>query len=79
MHSDQGPGRKNPPRTHPLCSKLARHRLAHRITQVATARKIGIHRTMLAHWEGGRHTPSLKNFVDWANAIGVEIKLEVRT
>jgi DNA-binding XRE family transcriptional regulator len=73
-----GPKIKRPPRGHPLCIQLVEHRLERRISQVHAARKIGIDRGTLASWELGRHDPSLRNFVDWAAALNLEIKLENR-
>jgi transcriptional regulator with XRE-family HTH domain len=56
-----------------LGAQIKRRRVDRRLTQVALAAKVGIHRVYLAHVEDGRKTPSLAVLDRLAKALGTKI------
>lgn len=65
-------------RPHALCVDLRKIRREKKITVVALAKKIGSNRCTLSQWESGKYSPSVRNLTNWAQALGLEIKLEDR-
>lgn len=56
---------------HILPQRIKHHRTAQRLSQAALATKAGLAPTHLSHFEAGRRIPTLENFVQIVNALGI--------
>ena len=63
---------RNQPRTR-TGNSLADRRVKLGLTQEEAARRIGVHRVLLAKWEGGKNKPSADNLVKLAKTYGTTI------
>jgi DNA-binding XRE family transcriptional regulator len=61
-----------------MLEKLKAIREFHHMRVSTLARMIGVDRRGLARWEEGKVKPNIMLFVDWANALGYDVKLEKR-
>ena len=58
-----------------MLSALRAKRRELKLTSYALARRIGITHTYISVWEFGKQSPTLGNFIAWANALGLEVRL----
>lgn len=56
---------------HILPQRIKHHRTLRNLSQAALATKAGLAPTHLSHFEAGRRIPTLENFVQIVNALGV--------
>lgn len=62
-----------------LIEQLFNRRMTLRRSGVSLARDIGVTRQALWYWENyNDRQPTLTNFVEWANMLGFEVRLELR-
>lgn len=62
-----------------LVLDLVRVRSQRKISQVKLAKEIGVSTNTVAAWESGRHSPSLKHIVLYAEQLGLRLTLERKT
>lgn len=56
--------------------RLARDiRVRKGITTLVLAGKIGYDRSTIAHWERGCHVPSLQNFLNYCEGLGLSVNI----
>lgn len=60
---------------HPLALQLKAARRARRMTLGELAEKTGYDRVTISRWERGDRSPVLSRFIDWATALGFDIRL----
>lgn len=60
--------------SHPTIMHLRDVRRRKQITQEDLARRVGCHRSLIGRWERTGN-PNLLNFLDWAEALGLEVVL----
>ena len=65
--------------SHPLIKQLVEARLAQNLTKPELARKAGYSVAALDAWEAEHGYPSFRAFQDWAQALGFDIQLTLRT
>jgi transcriptional regulator with XRE-family HTH domain len=63
--------------THPLVVRLRDERRRQRLLQEDVARRIGCERSVVGRWEN-RGNMKFLNFVDWAEALGMDVVLVKR-
>lgn len=59
----------------PLIRALVNARLEQDVTLEVLARRLGYHRNTIYAWENERYKPTLRAFIDWADSLGLEIRL----
>ena len=72
------PRRSEPTHSDPLLTQLRARRRELKLTSYALARRIGITHSYISVWEFGRQSPTVGNFIAWANALGLEVRLTPR-
>lgn len=65
--------------THPLIKELVRARVRMNLSQGEVAKNMGYSKSHYAAWERGVECPRWLQMVDWAAALGLELKLEMKT
>jgi transcriptional regulator with XRE-family HTH domain len=59
-----------------MIGMLSEARVARGWTLADIERRAGYDRKSFSKWETGLVAPSLRGFVDWANSLGYDVKLE---
>lgn len=62
-------------KVHPMVAQLRAERIRQNIPQYELAGRMGYTMWQVGLWERGRNTPNLGAFVNWANALGMELQL----
>lgn len=62
-------------RVHPLITQLIRARNARNWSVEKVAARSGIPASTIRSWEAGTYLPSLRNYIDWAQTLGMELQL----
>lgn len=70
-----GRPRLNDAKASPLPAQLRSIRIANGVSVSDLADRLGYDRFSIGRWERGEMVPSLLKFVDWAAALGYEVKL----
>ena len=63
---------------HPLIHTLRKRRYELNISQRVLATKLGFSMKALKAWEAGNAEPRIMALYDWAQALGMAVKIEVR-
>lgn len=65
-----------PPRAlHPIVAELRAARVRAGVSQSALAEKMGYALSVFSKWERGTYAPNLRRLMDWAEALGLEIRI----
>ncbi len=61
---------------HPLVQALRAEREKQKKSQLELSLDLNMSERNMIHWEQQTRTPNFLSLVDWANALGLEVKLE---
>lgn len=63
---------------HPMIETLRKRRYDLNISQEMLAKRMGFSKKTIRHWETGVMEPTMRSLLDWVQALGMDVSVEVR-